>query len=237
ASYNGLTVGLDKRFSSGFSYHVAYTWSKALDTGTDISSDPIKQPGDAHSYRSLAAIDTGHRFVASYMYELPFGKGKRFLGNAQGVANAIVGGWQVNGITTFSLGVPFGVTVDSTIPDVDARAVFANRTCDGQLPRDQRTRLRYFDTTCFSIPTPGTFGNSARTLWHGPGVNNWDVSFFKQFPLWSEGRYLQFRGEFFNFFNHTQFGNPTSSLPNGAFGQILSAKASRTIQFALRFAF
>ncbi len=237
ASYNGLTASLEKRFSSGFSFQTAYTWSKALDTGTDISSDPIKQPGDPHSYRSLAALDTGQRFVASYMYELPFGKGKKFLGSANGLENAIIGGWQVNGITTFSLGVPFGVTVDSTIPDVDARAVFANRTCDGTLPRGERTRLRYFDTTCFSIPKPGTFGNSARNLWHGPGVNNWDVSFFKQFPLWSEARYLQFRGEFFNFFNHTQFGNPVSSLPNGAFGQILSAKASRTIQFALRLAF
>ena len=68
-------------------------------------------------------------------------------------------------------------------------------------------------------------------------MNNWDVSFFKQFPLWSEDRRLQFRSEFFNFFNHTQFGNPSSSLPSGTFGQILSAKASRTLQFALRFAF
>ena len=187
ASYNGLTASLEKRYSSGFSYRAAYTWSKALDTGTDISSDPIKQPGDAHSYRSLAAIDTGHRFVGSYMYELPFGRGKKFLGGAGGVTNAVLGGWQVNGITTFSLGVPFGVTVDSTIPDVDAQGRIRQ-----PLPAMARCReisVRGSATSiprCFSIPAPGTFGNSARNLWHGPGVNNWDVSFFKQFPLWSE---------------------------------------------------
>ena len=116
--------------------------SKALDTGTDISSDPIKQPGDARSYRSLAALDVGHRFVASYSIEFPFGRGKRFLTDSHGVVNAIVGGWQMNGITVFSQGVPFGVTVASSIPDVDAKFVTANRSCDGLLPRDQRTRLR-----------------------------------------------------------------------------------------------
>jgi len=105
ASYHGLTTKLEKRYASGFSFLASYTWSKLLDTGTDISSDPIKQPGDAKSYRSLAALDFGHRFVGSYTWDLPFGKGKRFLSGAGGPANAFLGGWQVNGITVFSLGV------------------------------------------------------------------------------------------------------------------------------------
>lgn len=237
ASYHGLTASLEKRYSSGFSFLTSYTWSKALDTGTDISSDPIKRPGDAHSYRSLAAIDVGHRFVGSYTYELPFGRGKKFLAQAPALANAIVGGWQVNGITTFSLGVPFGVTAPAAIPDVDAKFVTANRTCDGTLPRDQRTRLRYFDTNCFSLPSPGTFGNSARNLWHGPGINNWDMSFFKIFRLPGEGRQVQFRFESFNIFNHTQFNNPSSGLPSGTFGVITSAKDARQNQVALRIGF
>lgn len=237
ASYHGLTASLEKRFSSGLSFLTSYTWSKALDTGTDINSDPIKQPGDAHSYRSLAAIDTGHRFVASYSYELPFGKGKKYLTNSGGLVNAVLGGWQVNGITTFSLGVPFGVSAPTATPDVDAKFVTANRLCDGTLPRDQRTRLRYFDTSCFAIPSPGTFGNSARNLWHGPGLNNWDMSFFKIFPLPGEGRQIQFRFESFNIFNHTQFNNPGSSLPSGTFGVITSAKTPRQNQVALRLSF
>lgn len=237
ASYHGLTAKLEKRFSSGLSFLASYTWSKALDTGTDISSDPIKQPGDAKSYRSLASLDVGHRFAGSYSYELPFGRGKKFLSGAGGFANAVVGGWQVNGITVFSLGVPFGVSAPSSIPDVDARFVTANRTCDGELPRGERTRLRYFATECFSLPEPGTFGNSARNLWHGPGINNWDVSFFKNFRLWNDRSNLQFRFESFNFFNHTQFGNPSSGLPSGTFGVINGAKAARENQLALRLSF
>ncbi len=237
ANYNGLTVKFQKRYSSGFSFLNAYTWSKAIDTGTDINSDPIKQPGDAKSYRSLAALDTGQRFVGSYTYELPFGKGKKFNGQAGGLENALIGGWQVNGITTYSLGIPFGVTEPSTTPNVDALYVLANRTCDGTLPRGQRTQQEYFNTSCFSVSAPGTFGNSARNLWHGPGINNWDVSFFKNFPLGAERRKLQFRAEGFNLFNHTQFNNPTSSLPNATFGEILSAKAPRIFQLALRLTF
>jgi hypothetical protein len=234
ANYNGLTVKVQKRFSSGFSFLTAYTYSKAIDTGTDISSDPIKAPGDAKSYRGLAALDTGQRFIASYTYELPFGNGKKFGGQSGAFADTLIGGWQLNGITTISLGVPFAVTEASTTPNVDAVYVTANRTCDGLLPRDQRTRLRYFDTSCFAVSAPGTFGNAGRDLWHGPGINNWDLSAFKNFALGSERLKLQFRAETFNLFNHTQFNNPTSSLPNATFGQILSAKAPRVTQLALR---
>lgn len=237
ASYHGLTGRLEKRFSSGFSFLASYTWSKALDTGTDISNDPIKAPGDAKSYRSLAALDTGHRFVGSYSFELPFGRSRRFLNNAHGFVNAVVGGWQVNGITVYSMGTPFGVSVSASIPDVDAKFVTANRLCDGQLPGDQRTRLRYFDTSCFAIPAPGTFGNSARNLWHGPGIANYDMSFFKIFPLGSDRRQIQFRFESFNIFNHTQFNNPGSSMPSGTFGVITSARAARENQVALRLSF
>src|SRR5581483_6146548 len=131
----------------------------------------------------------------------------------------------------------FGVSAPTATPDVDAKFVTANRLCDGTLPRDQRTRLRYFDTSCFAIPSPGTFGNSARNLWHGPGLNNWDMSFFKIFPLPGEGRQIQFRFESFNIFNHTQFNNPGSSLPSGTFGVITSAKTPRQNQVALRLSF
>jgi hypothetical protein len=236
ANYNGFTAKLQKRYAAGFSFLAAYTWSKAIDEGTDISGDKLKAPGDVKSYRSSAGIDTGHRFVGSYSFELPFGKGKRFL-NAAGIENVLLGGWQVNGITTFSLGTPFGVSAPTGTPDVDALSVFANRTCDGLLPRSQRTRLRYFDTSCFSVPALETFGNSARMLFHGPGVNNWDFSVFKIFPLKSERRALQFRFESFNLFNHTQFNNPGSSLPSGTFGVITSAKNPRQNQLALKFAF
>jgi hypothetical protein len=153
------------------------------------------------------------------------------------VANTFIGGWQLNGITTFALGIPFGVTEPATTPNVDALYVLANRTCDGNLPRGQRTRLEYFNTSCFSVSAPGTFGTSARNPLRGPGVNDWDISAFKNFPLWSERRNLQFRVEGFNIFNHTQFNSPSSSLPSTTIGQILSAKPPRILQLALRLSF
>lgn len=102
--------------------------------------------------------------------------------------------------------------------------------------RDQRTRLKYFDTSCFSIPAPGFFGTSARSPLRGPGVSNWDLSLFKNFTL-SEKIHLQFRFESFNTFNHTQFNSPGSSLPSGTFGVITSAKNPRDNQVALKLLF
>ncbi|MFN0165140.1 MAG: carboxypeptidase regulatory-like domain-containing protein [Bryobacteraceae bacterium] len=236
ARYHALTTKLEKRFSSGFSFLAAYTWSKALDTGRDISSDPIKAPGDANSYRGLADLDTGHRFVGSYQWELPFGKGKMFMSDAGGVANAFVGGWQLNGITSYQLGTPISVTAPAGTPDVDAFQVFANRNCDGRLDRGVRTRLRWFDTSCFSVPNPGTFGNAGRGILRAPGIANWDMSMFKNVGL-GEGRLLQFRFEFFNAWNHTQFGAPASGLPSAVIGTIASAQAPRNIQVAARLTF
>ncbi|MBM3737593.1 MAG: TonB-dependent receptor [Acidobacteria bacterium] len=236
ARYHALTSKIEKRFSAGFSFLGSYTWSKALDTGRDISSDPIKQPGDANSYRGRADLDTGHRFVASYQFELPFGRGKRFLSGTNRAANAALGGWQINGITTYQLGTPISVTAPSAIPDVDAFAVFANRTCDGRLPRGERTRLRWFDTSCFSLPSPGNFGTAGRGILRAPGIANWDISMFKRFDF-SEGRQLQLRWEFFNAWNHTQFGAPASGLPSPVFGVINSAQTPRNIQVAGRFSF
>ena len=205
ANYNGLTVKVEKHYSSGFSFLTAYTWSKAIDSSTDINSDDIKAPGDAKSYRSLAALDTAQRFVGSYTYELPFGKGKKFGGQSGSVANTFIGGWQLNGITAFSLGVPFGVTEPATTPNVDAVYVLANRTCDGNLPRGQRTRLgilqhefaspfqRLGDLRHFGLVIP----------LRGPGVNDWDISAFKNFPLPApNGGICSFRAEGFNLFNH-----------------------------------
>ena len=110
--------------------------------------------------------------------------------------------------------------------------------CDGLLPRDQRTRLRYFDTSCFAVSAPGTFGNAGRDLWHGPGINNWDMSAFKNFALGSERWKLQFRGETFNLFNHTQFNNPTQfSSERDVRADSERQGSTRIMQMALRMTF
>ena len=109
----------------------------------------------------------------------------------------------------------------------------ANRTCDGNLPRDQRTIDRYFDTSCFQSTPLGTFGNSGRNIVEIPGLNNWDVSFLKDTKL-AEAVTLQFRAEFFNFFNHAQFNAPDMSINSAFVGQIRSARDARISQLALK---
>ena len=109
----------------------------------------------------------------------------------------------------------------------------ADPSCDGNLPRGQRTIKRYFDMACFEPNPRGTFGDSGRDVLEIPGLNNWDVSFNKQFRL-AEGVRLQFRAEFFNFFNHTQLGQPAETATNRFFGQVRSALDARTTQFGMK---
>ncbi len=192
------------------------------------------QTGQAIRNRTAAwpQLDTGAAFtVGSYTYELPFGKGKKFNGQAVRLGERADRRLaSVDGITTYSLGIPFGVTEPTTTPNVDALYVLANRTCDRNAatrPADatrilQHQLLLRFQRRERSAIRRATYGTV-------PGINNWDVSFFKNFPLGAERRNLQFRAEGFNLFNHTQFNNPTSSLPNATFGQILSAKAPADI--------
>jgi hypothetical protein len=111
-----------------------------------------------------------------------------------------------------------------------------NRTCNGNLPTGQRTVDHWFDTSCFAAPAAGTLGNAGRRIVDAPGTNNWDLSLFKQFALWENGR-LTFRAEFFNAFNHAQFDPPGQTFGTPGFGVITSARDPREIQFALKLSF
>ncbi|MCI0628375.1 MAG: hypothetical protein L0387_43110 [Acidobacteria bacterium] len=171
--------------------------------------------------------------MLSYLYELPFGPRKPFLAKAAGFLGKLAGGWQVNGINTFSSGFPFTVSaapVHGTGAGVPQRA---NRLGDGRLPKSQRTVERYFDTSAFAQPPTGAQGNSGRNVLVGPGVNNWDFSIVKNNRI-SDKVMLQFRAEFFNLFNHPQFAQPVADVSSGAFGQIERAADGRDIQFGVK---
>ena len=143
-------------------------------------------------------------------------------------------GWQVHGIASFNTGNTFSVTVSGDRANVGGFPFQrANRTCDGNLPRGDRTFLRYFDTSCFTVTPLGSFGNGGRNIVEIPGLNNWDLSLFKDTQL-TESVKLQFRAEFYNAFNHTQFGQPDLGVQSAFFGQISSARAAREIQFGLK---
>ena len=240
SSYNALQVSLEKRFSRGLSFLTGYTWSKSIDDGSAWNA-PALNVFNLHAERGLSTFDTRHRFVASYTYDLPFGRGRTFGSNWSGLENEILGGWQTNGILTFQSGNPIdiqsGVTTltgtnSNTRPDV---------TGD---PNDfHHDPAKWFNTSVFNNNFLGRFGNAGRNFVIGPGTADFDFALLKRFPLFSENRYLQFRSEFFNIANHPNFDNPNNLVTSPSFGRVTSAGASdprlssRQIQFALRLVF
>ena len=249
ANYNGLGVKLSQRFGTNLTTLLAYTYSKSLDDGS-----AIRGPGnDFVPANSLcphtceygpSTFNEPHRFVASVIYGLPFGKGKQFL-NHGGIVNQVVGGWQLSTITTLQSG---SVTETSTYDS--AGVVFspngARLNClagaNQLLPNPNQNG--WYNPAAFSNPIPGTFGNCARNNLLGPKQVNIDFSVMKDFRI-TEKHALQFRTEMFNAPNHVELGTPSASwggsssvTPPSNFGYITSTRASmRQIQFALKYNF
>jgi outer membrane receptor protein involved in Fe transport len=235
SNYNALQARFERRYSSGISFLSAYTWSHAIDTASRGSGGSWHQDArNLHADRGSSDFDVRHRFSGSLVYELPFGRGKRFLSNLGLLPDRILGGWSINTIVTFMTGNYFSVTVPGDRANVGGFPFQrANRSCDGNLARGDRSIFRYFDTSCFTMTPLGTFGNGGRNIIQIPGLNNWDAAFIKKTSI-TEQVHLQLRGELFNMFNHPQFDAPDLTVGNVTFGQINSARAPRIVQFALK---
>jgi hypothetical protein len=237
--YNALQARLEKRFSGGLNFLAAYTWGHAIDTASRGSGGSWHQ--DVYHLRNdrgSSDFDVRHRFTGTMLYEFPFGRGRKYLSGIGPLANGFIGGWSMNMIATFMTGNYFSVTVSGDRANVGGypfqRANIAMPGCDGNLAHGDRTIDRYFNTGCFVTTRAGTFGNSGRNIVEIPGLNNWDVSFVKEIPI-KERLHSQFRAEFFNFFNHAQFGQPNLTVDAGAlFGTVRSARDPRIVQFALK---
>jgi hypothetical protein len=234
AAYNSLQVSLEKRLSHGLQFQLAYTWSKSFDQAS--SFEAILNPLDPRSSRSLSQFDARNRFVLSYVWDLPTPKYNGFLGK-------IANGWDLSGIVTVQSGFPIRITSQDDIEEMNS--------FDFELPgqpnqtapfktQDPRTHNAYwFDPNLFTNDTVplGTFGNAKRTICCGPGIGNWDFALHKTTPI-TERQSIEFRAEFFNLLNHTQFLNPDGNITDGSdFGRIKRARAPRQIQFALKWLF
>jgi len=245
SNYNSLQMKVEQRLSHGLSFLGAYTFSKAIDTGagmgdTFAGGDVVYWQNSQHpDERGLSLFDVRHRVVFSWTYLLPFGNGRSFL-NRGGISNALVGGWQANGIFSMQSGFPLTPVTGADLSGADAGAIIStdrpNRIGNGNLPSNQRTPQQWFDTSAFVANNPGQYGNSGRGIITSDGIRNWDVSLFKEFPI-KERRRLQFRAEFFNAFNNVNFGFPNLEVVTSTFGQVGSAAVSREIQFALKLIF
>ncbi len=238
ASYNAFVAKFQQQMKD-LSFVANYTWSKAL-TNTVQGGAPVglNQRGVCLSCdKGLAGFNVPHRLVASGIYTLPFGKGKRFLNGIPSSLNQLIGGWSVNTIATFSKGNPFSVLAATSTAMDPMTHYRANQLCDGRSTltnTDVRTNGGYwFDTSCFAKPAANYFGNSRPNIITGPGVNNWDIGMEKLFAL-RETMNLQFRAEAFNAFNHAQFLNPSSTMTDANFGRITTARNAREMQFGLK---
>ena len=179
------------------------------------------------------------RLSVSYIQDLPIGKGRALLGNVSGVADKLVSGWGINGVSTFQSGYPLGLTTNSNLTNSFGGGSRPNVVsgCDKLVSGSAQSRLnRWFNTSCFTAPPAFTFGNESRTdpTIRGHGIANWDFALFKTTTITERFR-LEFRTEFFNLFNRVQFGGPNLSVGNPSFGIVSSQSNNpRLIQFALR---
>ena len=232
STYHSWQNTVSKRFSRGFTFEGSYTWSKLIDNGTSHQN-----AYDIRASRSLSDLDIRHRFVISYIYELPFGRGRRFGTNVSRLTDTVLGGWQVNGFTSFQNGNPLSFSASNTSGLFASVTRPNNNGTSGLLtgPVDQRLN-GYFTTAPYTQPAPFTFGTLGPRLpdIRSDGVRNFDLSLFKDFKPLERVR-IQLRGEFLNALNTPRFGNPNTAVTSSAFGVITSqANAPRQIQFGLK---
>jgi hypothetical protein len=244
SSYNGLDLLLEKRFSSGFSFTSSYTWSHSLDNvGENFGSGGggLQSFSDFDSARGNSNFDLRQRFSMAAVWEMPFGKGRRFM-NRGGVLNAMFGGWQLSGMTMRQTGHYFSITVPNARTLLGATGIgnwWPDRVADPRL--DNRTIDKWFNTAAFVLPraADGTyhFGNAGRSIVEGDSPFNMDAGLMKMFRVTERFR-LQFRWETFNVTNTTTFADPNASLGNPDFGKSRASTSNpRQLQFALRLSF
>ncbi len=248
ARYDSLQVKAETKSSHGLYALIGYTYSKALDNalsdglGSNIGAMYYGLPNLGRADWGYSQIQLTHNFTANVVYDLPFGKGKRFGNSWSGAANAILGGWEVTAYEHAISGFPMFMVASNDQSGVN----FSNngnnwnrpdRVCNGRL--SNWTVQRYFDPSCFVDPPVGELGNSSRTPLFGPGLINTDFSAIKNIPLsFHEGAELQFRAEFFNLWNHPQFFQPNADIDGAGLGVITSTVNNpRLIQFALKLQF
>lgn len=244
SNYNGLEAKFEKRFSGGSSFLAAYTYSKAIDIGTTDDFSSLSRNFFTYD-RGVSDYDVPQRLVLSYVYQLPFGRGRQFLGSTPAVVNALVSGWQLNGITVFSSGQ--FTTPGLSYDNLNIGAFSSSRPDKVGDPKAGRKGMQWFNPSAFAAP-PGAPnnhvpGNAGRNSLELPGYQNWDASLFKAVQIHDRAQF-QLRFEAFNAFNHTQFsGVATGYTPNvggnGNFGVITSTRAgsARVIQLGGRFTF
>ncbi len=255
SNYNALEAKLEKRFADGLTFLASYTYSKCNDIQSEGQSGSIENPYNWSASYGPCDFNIPQLLSFSYTYQLPVGQGKHFVSSPSRALDALVGGWQISGITTAESGSPFTVTV----PFDNANINPSSETQRGNvvpnaslLPSGfQQSVFQWYNPAAFAVPAPYTYGNAGRNSMRGPSYLDFDFALFKTFQL-SESMALQFRAETFNIFNNVNLSPPGGGASGGfstlggasttavgapGFMQIFSAAAAREVQFSLKFLF
>jgi hypothetical protein len=245
SNYNALQATLNRRFSRGMEFGIAYTYSKSLDYGSDdfaAVSTPALLP--LSRVYGKSTFDQTHVFVANWQYDIPSLK--------SGPLAAVTRHWQMSGVASFSTGTPLGITVlSATGTDLlggggGADGQRVNLTCNPNLAHSDKAVNRMFNTSCIAFAGRGDIGNAPKDVVRSGGRSNFDTALFRNFIVGNEQRVLTFRWELYNVFNHTQFNSidttaifnaTTGQQTSPTFGQALGAWPARQMQFSLRLRF
>ncbi len=240
SAYHAFIARIERKFSRGLAFLAAYTLSKSIDNSSyagNIGAQPAfpQNSSNLRAERGLSFFDAPQRLVVSYIWELPFGPGKRLL-NRRGVLGKLAGGWQLVGITQFQSGNPWSILVAGDWANV---GVPGNERADvlaDPLPAGFRrggTERAAFSRAAFALPRRGTYGNSGRNIVRDAGINNFDLGLYKETGFTERTR-LQFRMELFNAWNHTQFQQFDNVINNPTFATWNNARAPRIAQLGLK---
>jgi hypothetical protein len=253
STYHSFQLTVERRFASAGSLLVAYTNSKLIsDTDTltnwlEVAAGGIQDNNNNKGERSLSSQDVPQRLTISYVLDLPFGHGRKYMSSASGITDKLIGGWGIDGVTIFQSGFPLVFSNSdpnfATLFGSGSRPNFISG-CNKSAPSGGSAKLNaWFNTACFSAPADFTFGNESRTdpNLRGDGVKNFDFSLFKRTRFGPDEKIgLEFRTEFFNLFNRTQFAPPNTSFGSANFGVVSSTYPGtnpRLVQFGLKLIF
>jgi hypothetical protein len=233
--YNALEASLQRRWANGV-LSFSYTWSKVTDyVDGPANSTAIQDIYNLQAEHGIASYNVPQRFVASYVYRIPLGRGSK-LANGLPVVQDVIRGWELSGITEFQIGLPMAIQQSSNGLGGFTGIQRPDQIATAALPRDQRTLAQWFNTAAF-IPAPAFIaGTEPRYSLYGPGINNWDAALMRNFPI-RERLNLQFRGEFYNAMNHPNFKNPNTTIGNISYGKITSDNGARVMEVAVRIFF
>ena len=241
STFHALEIKAEKRLSHGLMFLSSFTFSKSINDQPEICCN---SPWPQNSYnvaseKGLSDFDQKFRWVTSFDYQIPVGKGQHYL-NSSRAADLILGGWHLGGIFTWHTGFYFSPAMGYDPSNTGSQGLTrTDRVCDGNLPSGQRSVDLWFNPSCFPLPSGYAFGNSGKNVLIGPGQVNGDMSLRKVFSITERVR-TEFRAEFFNAFNHPIFAQPDNYITDGpgATGTITStAGVNRQIQLALKVLF